>query len=48
VIEAEGIRFLADKARLSLVSGLRLEVEQSWDRKVLVASHSVWAPNGSC
>jgi hypothetical protein len=48
VIEASGLRFVAEKEHVPLVSGLRLEVEESHGRKVLVASHATWAPGGSC
>jgi hypothetical protein len=48
VIEAAGLRFVAKREQLALVSGLRLEVEESYGRKVLVATHSTWAPGGCC
>jgi hypothetical protein len=48
VIESAGIQFIAEKAQVSLVAGLRLAVEQRFGREVLVASHSVWSADGSC
>lgn len=48
VIEAAGIRFVAEKEQASMVSGLRLDVEERYGRKVLVASHDTFAPYGSC
>ena len=48
VIEAAGIRFVAEREQVPLVAGLRLDVEQRYGRKVLVASHATFAPDGSC
>ncbi len=48
VIEAAGIRFLAEKEHVPFVAGLRLEVEQRFGRKMLTASHPTWAPGGGC
>jgi hypothetical protein len=48
VIEAAGISFVAEREQVPMVAGLRLEVEESHGRKVLVATHTTWAPYGSC
>jgi hypothetical protein len=48
VIEAAGLRFVAERDQVPFVSGLRLEVQESGGRKMLVASHAVFAPGGSC
>ncbi len=48
MIEAAGIRFLTSKARLSLVAGLKLGVEQSFGRAVLVVSHPMLDPGEGC
>jgi hypothetical protein len=48
VIEAAGIRFVAEKEQVPMVAGLRLEVEERYGRKVLIATHSTWAPGGGC
>jgi hypothetical protein len=48
VIEAAGIRFVAEREQAPMVAGLRLEVEESRGRKLLVATHETWAPYGSC
>ncbi len=49
VIEAAGLRFVAEREQVALVSGLRLEVEEGHGgRKVLVATHETWAPGGAC
>jgi hypothetical protein len=31
-----------------MVAGLRLEVEERSGRKMLIATHSTWAPDGGC
>jgi hypothetical protein len=48
VIDVAGIPFLAEKHQLNLVAGLRIEVEERYGRKVLIASHSIWDGNGAC
>jgi hypothetical protein len=48
VFEAAGVRFVAAKVHLPFVVGLRLAVEQSFGRDVLVASHPTFDPGGSC
>jgi hypothetical protein len=48
VIEAAGIRFVAEREQVPMVAGLRLEVEERYGRKVLIASHGTWAPGGGC
>jgi hypothetical protein len=48
VIEAEGIKFLAPRAQLSLVAGLQLGVEESFGREVLVVSHPLLDPGEGC
>jgi hypothetical protein len=48
VIEAAGIRFVAEKEQVPMVAGLRLEVEERHGRKVLLAWHDTWAPGGGC
>ena len=48
VIEVAGLRFLAEKHQLNLVAGLRIEVEERYGRKVLIALHSTWDGDGAC
>ncbi|BDG02910.1 hypothetical protein [Anaeromyxobacter oryzae] len=48
MIDVAGIPFLAEKHQLNLVVGLRIEVEERYGRKVLIASHSMWDGDGAC
>jgi hypothetical protein len=48
VIEAAGLRFVAQRIQLPLVADLRVDVKTRCGRRELVVSHPTWTPRGSC
>jgi hypothetical protein len=48
VIEAAGLRFVAPRVQLPLVTELRVDVRMSRGECELVLSHPTWTPAGSC
>jgi Fe-S cluster assembly iron-binding protein IscA len=46
VIEAAGVRFLADRDELPMISNLRIEVDDRRGQPRLLLAHPAWMPHG--
>jgi hypothetical protein len=46
VIEAAGLRFVADRGDLLMVANLRIEVDARHGEPMLLLAHPAWAPYG--
>jgi hypothetical protein len=47
VIETAGLRFLADRDELPMISNLRIEVDDRRGEPRLLLAHPAWLPNGT-